>query len=167
MSTKQEQQFHCQNTRMSSSISAIYIWFLWHLNLLDWWSVCTSVNPSGTEARIFQEKWVNTIAADALAPCVTRESAAIWYKLCRIKIFGFHKEEFKLGALSQWWEMMKNINTFLCFCQKNSARQGLTLPYNLLHSALTKLHTVWPILNVKVDKKNSILWFTHEASFTC
>ena len=34
-------------------------------------------NPSGSEDRSFQENTVNTMAANDLAPCVTRSSAAI------------------------------------------------------------------------------------------
>ena len=34
-------------------------------------------NPSGADAGIFQENPVNTMAADALAPHVTRSSAAM------------------------------------------------------------------------------------------
>ena len=33
--------------------------------------------PSGAEMRIFWEKWVNTMAADALAPSVSKPSAAM------------------------------------------------------------------------------------------
>ena len=35
------------------------------------------VDPSGAEAGIFQVSWVNTMATDALAPCVARSSAVI------------------------------------------------------------------------------------------
>ena len=34
----------------------------------------TSVQPSGAEAELFQENKVNTMAVDALAPCVVRSS---------------------------------------------------------------------------------------------
>ena len=34
-------------------------------------------NPCGAESRIFWENWVNTMAVDALAPCVARSSVAI------------------------------------------------------------------------------------------
>ena len=34
-------------------------------------------NPFGAQARILQDNWANTMAADALAPCVARPSAAM------------------------------------------------------------------------------------------
>ena len=41
------------------------------LNLNNW----SLFSYSGAEDRTFQGNWVNIIAADALAPCVTRSAA--------------------------------------------------------------------------------------------
>ena len=37
------------------------------------------VNPVGNDTGIIQQNWVNTMAADDLAPCVTRSSIAMLY----------------------------------------------------------------------------------------
>ena len=59
------------------------------------------INPSGDATRMRQENQVNTMAADALAPCVTRPSAAlaswniiIWFTsqrcTCLVTWFCYH-----------------------------------------------------------------------------
>ena len=67
------------------------------------------INFSDTEFRIFQDYYVNIMAADAMAPCVTRPSATMVltmkYKLVLPVIF--HKEWYQLiTALSQYSRML-------------------------------------------------------------
>ena len=57
------------------------IWFCWTTfgnNITYWkkWPSHLRVNPTGAEAVIFLDNMVNTMAANALAPCVIRPSAA-------------------------------------------------------------------------------------------
>ena len=60
--------------------------------------------PPGAEARKFWEKWVNTMTADALAPCVARSLTAMalnWLFRPSKQAWIFHNEIFQLPVLSQ------------------------------------------------------------------
>ena len=59
------------------------------------------VNPSGFEARIFWENYANTMAADALIPCIARSS--VWTVLIfkNKQVLTFHKYAFQLPVSPQ------------------------------------------------------------------
>ena len=57
------------------------------------------------------ENQVNTMAADALDPCVTRSSAAMILNMPDKQVCG---ERCQLPLWSRCWEMIKNANVFLC-----------------------------------------------------
>ena len=59
------------------------------------------VKPSGVEARIFQEKSV-TIAADALAPSTTRQTAAMALTMEDKQVFLFHMEGIQVPVMFLW-----------------------------------------------------------------
>ena len=52
-------------------------------------------NPSGAEMGILQLNLVNIMAADALAPCVARSSAAMILIVCNVDILVFLGGEFQ------------------------------------------------------------------------
>ena len=56
------------------------------------------------------------MAADALAPCVTKSSAAMVLIMQDEHVLVFHEEGFQQPAPSPFWEMMENVNISLCFC---------------------------------------------------
>ena len=51
------------------------------------------INPSGDETRIFWKNKVNIIATVALAPCITRSSAAMTLAVHYKQVFVFHGED--------------------------------------------------------------------------
>ena len=55
-----------------------------------------SFNPSCAENWILQENNINTLAADTLAPCVTRSSAAMVLSIQDKFVFVFFEEEFEV-----------------------------------------------------------------------
>ena len=84
------------------------------------------VNSSGAETRILHENEVNTLAADALAPCVARSSAAMLFNVHNRWVLIFHEEGVQPAVPSQCWAMIGNINIFCIFPKIHSAQQGLT-----------------------------------------
>ena len=54
---------------------------------------------------------VNTIAADALAPCVAKTSAAMVLNVSNKKVLVFNEEAFQqvLPTPCQWWEIIENV----------------------------------------------------------
>ena len=73
------------------------------------------INPFSAETGILQDKWVDTMAADALAPCVARASASMVLTMQDKQLLVFHKERFQRPVLSQDREMIENTNVFSCF----------------------------------------------------
>ena len=61
------------------------LWILFH---------CPSLSPSGAETSIIQANWIITKAADALAPCVTKASAAMILTMNDKQILVFSKKCF-------------------------------------------------------------------------
>ena len=80
---------------------------------------------TGDGTRIFRENWVNTIAADALAPCVARSSAAMALTMQDKQILVFHKAGFLLSVPCKCLEMSENVDKFLKFVEIDWAWQGL------------------------------------------
>ena len=68
-------------------------------------------SPPGVDNRILQIK-VNTVAADALAHCITVPSAAMVLNMQGEQVLVFHQEGFQLPTP---WEiiLIKNTNIFL------------------------------------------------------
>ena len=85
-----------------------------------------SLNPTGAGTGIVWGSQVNTIAADALPPYITRTSSAMILKIQDKLIHIFHKEGLQLPAPSQWWVIKENVNMFLCLLEISSTQQGLT-----------------------------------------
>ena len=65
----------------------------------------TLINPYGTDTEILCVNLVNTMAADVLAPCVTRPSEAMVLTMQDKGLFVFHGEGFQSPAPSQCYEM--------------------------------------------------------------
>ena len=55
------------------------------------------------------------MAADALAPFITRSSAIIILTMQDKWVLVFHEEEFQVHLPSECWEIIKNANIFLSF----------------------------------------------------
>ena len=89
---------------------------------------------SGAANRIFWTNWVNTMAADALAPCIARSSATMVLTVQGKWIFVFHEDEFQLPTPSQWWVMIKYVNIHWWYLKINSGLGLITviLLYRLL-----------------------------------
>ena len=60
----------------------------------------------------YSEKVFNTMAADDLAPCVARSSAAMVLTKQDKQVLIYHKDTFQLPVPSQWWEIIENANVF-------------------------------------------------------
>ena len=75
------------------------------------WQSDHLIDPSGAETRIFQENYDITMAADALAPCVARTSAAmlltIWYKQVCVS----HAEIFEWSLLKLMLEYLIRVGS--------------------------------------------------------
>ena len=82
------------------------------------------MNSFGADTRMFHADYVNTMAADALAPCVARASAATVLTLYDKLVLAFHEEGFQLPAHSLCQEMIKNVIIFLCFQQNSLHYKG-------------------------------------------
>ena len=61
---------------------------------------CNSLNLRGAEIVIFWDNQVNTIAADALATCVARSSAAMILIMQDKQVLVIHEERFQLPVPS-------------------------------------------------------------------
>ena len=75
--------------------------------------ISKQIHPSDAEMGIFWVNYVNTIAADALAPCVTTPSAAMEL-IRKDKWFQDHEKGFQLhvSVAPQCWEIM-SINFYV------------------------------------------------------
>ena len=51
------------------------------------------INLSGAEDRIFQQNQFDTMAADVLAPCITKTSVAMVFYMCNSYVLVFHESE--------------------------------------------------------------------------
>ena len=67
------------------------------------------------------------MVGNALAPCITRPSAAMILTVQNKHVFVIHEERFQLHAPSYCWKIIENGNTFLCFLKMNSANLGVKL----------------------------------------
>ena len=90
-----------------------------------WWQVwltqCHVPGPYGTNTGTFWNNKVNTMATDAMAPCVTRSSATTVLTLqCKCSLV-FYKEEFQLPASSQCWAKIRKCKYKFIFFLLNSA----------------------------------------------
>ena len=65
------------------------------------------LNPFAAETRIFLKNYVDTTAADALAPYVAGTWAAVILTMQDKRILVFYKEGFQLPAATQFWEMIR------------------------------------------------------------
>ena len=85
-----------------------------------------AVHSSGAESGIFRENWVNPMAADALAPCVARTSAAMALTMHDKEPFVFYDEYFFLSscAISVLGNNRQCEYVYL-FSKVNSRQQGL------------------------------------------
>ena len=63
-------------------------------------------SPSGAETRIFWENQVNSMAADGLAPCVTRWSATVVLTMHGKHILVIIGKGFQLPEPSWFWEVI-------------------------------------------------------------
>ena len=108
---------------------------------------------SDAQIRMLCENKVNALAADALAPCVARASAAMLLTMQDKCIFLFHQGEFQQSVPSVMRNGTKyNIkNCFLLSYEKKSAQKGLTLKLNL-YFPLT-CGSVWKMLYVGIISK--------------
>ena len=113
------------------------------------WMHCQEFNPYVTEMGIFWVNFVSTMAADGLAPCVTRSSATIG-----LTAGSSSKKDFQY--LSQSWEKNKKCKNVFLFLKMNSAWKGLTLKHRETYGfivstvatdALVLQHQVINILN--------------------
>ena len=59
------------------------------------------------------------MAADSLAPCDAKSSAAMVLTMWDKRILVFHNEKFQALVSSQCSEMIENTNVFFMFSQKN------------------------------------------------
>ena len=59
------------------------------------------MNPSGVETSIFWDNYINTMAANGLAPHVTRSSTAMVMTMQDKKVFVFYMERLQPHASSQ------------------------------------------------------------------
>ena len=66
--------------------------FRWN-NIVNSPEIC--INPSGVETKIFQANWVNTMAADDLAPSFARPSAVMELTVCNLDIMVFIGSKFQ------------------------------------------------------------------------
>ena len=97
------------------------------------------INPSGAKTGIIHENLVNTIAADALAPCVARSSAAMLLIMWDHQVLVFDEQEFLVLVPSRCREKMENIKTYFYVLSETSKAEGIRTqnanqPYDFLFS---------------------------------
>ena len=73
----------------------------WHI-IVRGIIVFTSKNLSHAEAALFWEIHINTIAEDALAPYVTRSSAAMYWPCCMTGSLSSMRKDFNNHCLLRW-----------------------------------------------------------------
>ena len=114
------------------------------------------VNTSGTKTVTFQANSVNFMAADTLAPWITRSSTTSIFIMHDKWVLIFHEDRFQQSVPSHSHEMIENTNIFLHFLNTfNMTRvNSLCLKYDwwwhprylgiILHISRTHLmHRVW------------------------
>ena len=67
---------------------------------------------TNAETGIFQGKPINTMAADALAPCVIGSLGAMVLTVQDQQVLVFHKEKFQLPLPTLFQEVLENANVF-------------------------------------------------------
>ena len=72
---------------------------------------CWNFNPLGAETRIFQDNYVDTIAADTLALCISRPSAAM---VLIMQSQSFAKKDFNYLQDCVSGEMIESANISWC-----------------------------------------------------
>ena len=79
----------------------------------------TATQPRGpcfnlvdAKTGMFQDDFVNTMAADALVTCVARSSAAMVLNMEDKWVLVLYEEGFQLIVPPQYWKMTANTNTF-------------------------------------------------------
>ena len=90
-----------------------------HLVSLKYFGSClTRVKSSGAETRIFWKNKVNTMAVDALDPCVAKSSPAMILADDSVGILVLPGSEFPKPMMLQCWGMVWNANRFSWFLRK-------------------------------------------------
>ena len=84
-------------------------------------------NPFGAELGMFRDNSLNIITSDALAPCITRSSAAVVLTAQDKQVLVFLGGGFQWPGSSWCWEMVENANMIL-FPKITSAEQGWSAP---------------------------------------
>ena len=84
-------------------------------------SMCQETDPCGGMVKLFQQNWSNTMAADTLAPGITRSSTAMVFTIYKDQVLDFHREIFQCG------EIMGTVKYIFMFSQNISPHKGLTL----------------------------------------
>ena len=83
--------------------------YVWNNTLIS-----SDVNTFGAEARIFQDNDVNAMAADALAPYITRTPAAMILTIHDERMCSFEEEDCQLPATYQCRGIIANAHVCLC-----------------------------------------------------
>ena len=110
------------------NVCYIYMWYL-NLNVLreneNFYSYFTAFlfDLSDAETLLLHENYVNTLVADALAPCVARTSAATALMMLVKQVLVFHKEIFQVTVPYEFWKFKYILKP----SQTNSALQGSTI----------------------------------------
>ena len=77
--------------------------------------------PLGHASDLIWYYKVNTMAADALAPCVARTSAAMILTMCKLDILDFLGNAFQQPVMFPLWEMMQNAYSYFMLSQKKKS----------------------------------------------
>ena len=78
-----------------------------HQGIINRW-----ISPSGAGIGIIWAKYVSTMAADALAPYITRSSVAVVLTACNVDINILPDGEYQQLAMFQSWWMIQDANIF-------------------------------------------------------
>ena len=89
------------------------VWITIANYLWKWDPVYVLSNPLGVQTITSGANEINTIAADPLAHCVTKPSAAMLFTVMGKQILIFHQEGFQVPAPSQCLELIENANVIL------------------------------------------------------
>ena len=92
------------------------------------------------DTRLFQGNKINIMAADALAPCVTRPSAAIILSTINLDIIVFVSSAFQQPASFGSWRMLWHANIFFMFSLKISGWQRFQNVLNHTRTCLPFQH---------------------------
>ena len=104
--------------------------------------------PSSAEIGIFRDTYINTMAADAPAPYVTRPSATMILTLLDKPTLGFHEEISQIIAPSHCRQFIKMKMLLYFFLRKIQRTKGYPLKTTYMYSRwLVPL-----ILNLRADR---------------